>query len=194
MRIEANKSVSAKYDLYVDGENQGELELMERATEERPLSFIYGVGMMLPKFEENLYGLQSGDSFEFTINDEDAYGPYDEEAVIDLDKKIFEVDGKIDENVVFEGNVVPLMDTDGNRFNAQIVTVTDQIVTVDFNHPLAGQNLHFKGQVLEVREASEAELAALMNNSCSCGGNCSSDEGCSCDSDGCEDPNCSCNK
>ncbi|MDS1031790.1 FKBP-type peptidyl-prolyl cis-trans isomerase [Porphyromonadaceae sp. NP-X] len=194
MRIEANKSVSAKYDLYVDGENQGELELMERATEERPLSFIYGVGMMLPKFEENLYGLQSGDSFEFTINDEDAYGPYDEEAVIDLDKKIFEVDGKIDENVVFEGNVVPLMDTDGNRFNAQIVTVTDQIVTVDLNHPLAGQNLHFKGQVLEVREASEAELAALMNNSCSCGGNCSSDEGCSCDSDGCEDPNCTCNK
>jgi len=194
MRIEANKSVSAKYDLYVDGENQGELELMERATEERPLSFIYGVGMMLPKFEENLYGLQSGDSFEFTINDEDAYGPYDEEAVIDLDKKIFEVDGKIDENVVFEGNVVPLMDTDGNRFNAQIVTVTDQIVTVDLNHPLAGQNLHFKGQVLEVREASEAELAALMNNSCSCDGNCSSDEGCSCDSDGCEDPNCTCNK
>jgi FKBP-type peptidyl-prolyl cis-trans isomerase SlyD len=194
MRIEANKSVSAKYDLYVDGENQGELELMERATEERPLSFIYGAGMMLPKFEENLYGLQSGDSFEFTINDEDAYGPYDEEAVIDLDKKIFEVDGKIDENVVFEGNVVPLMDTDGNRFNAQIVTVTDQIVTVDLNHPLAGQNLHFKGQVLEVREASEAELAALMNNSCSCGGNCSSDEGCSCDSDGCEDPNCTCNK
>lgn len=194
MRIEANKSVSAKYDLYVDGENQGELELMERATEERPLSFIYGVGMMLPKFEENLYGLQSGDAFEFTINDEDAYGPYDEEAVIDLDKKIFEVDGKIDENVVFEGNVVPLMDTDGNRFNAQIVTVTDQIVTVDLNHPLAGQNLHFKGQVLEVREASDAELAALMNNSCSCGGNCSSDEGCSCDSDGCEDPNCTCNK
>ncbi|MBP7151054.1 MAG: FKBP-type peptidyl-prolyl cis-trans isomerase [Paludibacteraceae bacterium] len=194
MRIEANKSVSAKYDLYVDGENQGELELMERATEERPLSFIYGAGMMLPKFEENLYGLQSGDSFEFTINDEDAYGPYDEEAVIDLDKKIFEVDGKIDENVVFEGNVVPLMDTDGNRFNAQIVTVTDQIVTVDLNHPLAGQNLHFKGQVLEVREASDAELAALMNNSCSCGGNCSSDEGCSCDSDGCEDPNCTCNK
>jgi len=87
MRIEENKSVSAKYDLFVDGENQGELELMERATEERPLSFIYGVGMMLPKFEENLYGLQAGDSFEFTINDEDAYGPYDEEAVIDLDKK-----------------------------------------------------------------------------------------------------------
>ncbi len=194
MRIEANKSVSAKYDLFVDGENQGELELMERATEERPLSFIYGVGMMLPKFEENLYGLQAGDSFEFTINDEDAYGPYDEEAVIDLDKKIFEVDGKIDENVVFEGNVVPLMDTDGNRFNAQIVTVTDELVTVDLNHPLAGQNLHFKGQVLEVRDASEAELAALMNNSCSCGGNCSSEEGCDCESDSCEDPNCSCNK
>ena len=73
MRIEANKSVSAKYDLYVDGENQGELELMERATEERPLSFIYGVGMMLPKFKK-IYTDCNQDSFEFTINDEDAYG------------------------------------------------------------------------------------------------------------------------
>lgn len=50
MKIEINKVVNAEYELYVDGEN-GELELMERATPEQPLNFIYGVGMMLPKFE-----------------------------------------------------------------------------------------------------------------------------------------------
>ena len=119
MKITANKSVSAEYELFVDGENEGELELMEKATTQQPLTFIYGVGMMLPKFEEYLFGLQVDDTFDFTINVEEAYGPYEDENVIDLDRAIFEVDGKLDEEVVFEGNVVPLMDSEGHRFNAQ---------------------------------------------------------------------------
>ncbi len=175
MKITANKSVSAEYELYVDGEVEGELELMEKATEQQPLSFIYGVGMMLPKFEENLFGMQVGDKFDFVINNEDAYGPYDDESVLDLDRAIFEVDGKLDEEMIFEGNVVPLMDGDGNRINAQVVSISDTHVKVDLNHPLAGENLHFKGSVLEVREASEKELAAIMGGGCGCGsGGCGS--------------------
>lgn len=182
MKITANKSVSAEYELYVDGEVEGELELMEKATAAQPLNFVYGVGMMLPKFEENIFGLQVGDKFDFTINTEDAYGLYDDESVLDLDRAIFEIDGQIDEEVVFEGNVVPLMDNEGNRINAQVVKVTDTHVTVDLNHPLAGENLHFKGSVLEVREASEKELAALMG-----GGGCS---GCGCGDGGCGSGDC----
>lgn len=182
MKITANKSVSAEYELYVDGEVEGELELMEKATMEQPLSFVYGVGMMLPKFEENLFGMQVGDKFDFVINNEDAYGPYDDESVLDLDRTIFEIDGKLDEEMIFEGNVVPLMDGDGNRINAQIVSISDSHVKVDLNHPLAGENLHFKGSILEVREASEKELAALMGGGCGCGsGGCGSgcgDNGC----------------
>ena len=182
MKITANKSVSAEYELYVDGEVEGELELMEKATVEKPLSFVYGVGMMLPKFEENLFGMQVGDKFDFVINNEDAYGPYDDESVLDLDRAIFEVDGKLDEEMIFEGNVVPLMDGDGNRINAQIVSISATHVKVDLNHPLAGENLHFKGSVLEVREASEEELAAIMGGGCGCGsGGCGSgcgDNGC----------------
>ena len=178
MKITANKSVSAEYELYVDGENEGELELMEKATTQQPLTFIYGVGMMLPKFEEYLFGLQDGDSFDFTLNNEEAYGPYEDENVIDLDRTIFEVDGKLDEEMVFEGNVVPLMDSEGHRFNAQVVSVTDTQVKVDLNHPLAGETLHFKGKVLEVREATEKELAALTGGGCGCGS-------CSCDDDSC---------
>jgi len=173
MKITANKSVSAEYELYVDGEVEGELELMEKATAEQPLSFIYGVGMMLPKFEENIFGLEIGSAFDFTIENEDAYGPYEDENVLDLDRAIFEIDGKIDEEVIFEGNVVPLMDNEGNRINAQVVSISDTHVKVDLNHPLAGENLHFKGTVLEVREASEKELAALMG-----GGGCGSGCGC----------------
>ena len=182
MKITANKSVSAEYELYVDGETEGELELMERATAEQPLSFIYGVGMMLPKFEENIFGLATGDKFDFTIENEDAYGPYEDENVLDLDRSIFEIDGKLDEEVVFEGNVVPLMDNEGHRINAQVVEVTDTHVKVDLNHPLAGENLHFKGSILEVREASEKELAALQGGGgCGCGSGGCGDEGCGCD-------------
>lgn len=165
MKITNNAVVNAEYELYVDGDD-GTLELMEKATREQPLDFIFGVGMMLPEFEQNLKGLESGDSFEFSINCEDAYGEYDDEAVIELERAVFEVDGKLDEEFVFEGNVVPLIDSEGNRLQAQVVSVTDTHVTVDLNHPLAGENLHFKGKVIDVREASEEELNALFG----CGG------------------------
>ena len=185
MKITANKSVSAEYELYVDGEKEGELELMEKATVEQPLNFVFGVGMMLPKFEENLFGMQAGEKFDFVINNEDAYGEYDDENVLDLDRAIFEIDGKLDEEVIFEGNVVPLMDNEGNRINAQVVTISDTHVKVDLNHPLAGENLHFKGSVIEVREATEKELAALMGGGCGCdSGSCGS-EGGSCGSSDC---------
>ena len=182
MKITNNAVVNAEYELYVDGEN-GELELMERATSEQPLNFIYGIGMMLPKFEQNLNGLETGDSFDFTISNEEAYGPYDDEAVIELERAVFEIDGKLDEEMVFEGNVVPLMDSEGNRLQAQVVSVNDTHVTVDLNHPLAGENLHFKGKVIEVREATVEELNALLGGGCGCGGKCG---------DGCGD-DCGCN-
>ncbi len=194
MKISANKAVSAEYELFVDGEKEGELELMERATRETPLEFIYGVGMMLPKFEENLFGLQAGDSFDFTISNEDAYGPYDDESVIPLERSVFEVDGKIDESMIFEGNVVPMMDSMGNKVRAQIVTITDSHITIDLNHPLAGETLHFKGSVIDVREASAEELAALSGGGCGCHCSCGHDSehhhdshdcGCESESGGC---------
>ncbi|MHB9055180.1 MAG: FKBP-type peptidyl-prolyl cis-trans isomerase [Paludibacteraceae bacterium] len=177
MKITNNAVVNAEYELFVDGEN-GELELMEKATADQPLNFIYGVGMMLPKFEQNLKDLEVGESFDFTIDNEEAYGPYDDEAVIELERAVFEVDGKLDEEMVFEGNVVPLMDSEGNRLQAQVVSVSDSHVTVDLNHPLAGENLHFKGKVLEVREATEEELNALFGGGCGCGS-----AGCDCQDD-----------
>ncbi len=179
MKITANKSVSAEYELYVDGEN-GEKELMEKATAQQPLSFIFGVGMMLPKFEENIFGLASGEKFDFTIDVNDAYGPYEDENVLDLDRSIFEIDGKLDDTMIYAGNVVPLMDSEGHRLNAQVVEVTDTHVKVDLNHPLAGETLHFKGSVLEVREATDEELASIYGGGGSCG------SGCGCGSGGCD--------
>jgi FKBP-type peptidyl-prolyl cis-trans isomerase SlyD len=190
MTIDNNKMVSVTYDLYVGGESE-EPELMEQATAQNPLTFCFGIGMMLAEFENNLRGLAVSDTFDFKIDSQNAYGEYDDENVVDLPRNIFEVDGKLDENMVFVGNVVPLMDNDGNRINAQVVTVGDESITVDFNHPLAGETLHFKGSVIEVHEPTEAELAQFQggcgSGSCGCGG-CGSDgegEACGCDDQGC---------
>ncbi len=169
MKITAQTVVDAEYELYVDGEN-GEPELMEKTTPEKPLNFIYGVGMMLPKFEEQLANLEAGDNFDFTLEPSDSYGEYEDDAVIDLDRSVFEINGKLDEEMVFAGNVVPLMDSEGNRVQAQIVSVDDKHVKVDLNHPLAGETLHFKGKVLTVREATQDEINGLFGgHSCGCG-------------------------
>jgi FKBP-type peptidyl-prolyl cis-trans isomerase SlyD len=169
MKISANKLVAASYDLYVGGEEGTEQELMEKATIERPLSFIFGTGMMLEAFEDKLAGLKVGDAFDFTLPFDDAYGDYADEQVVDLPRSIFEIDGKIDEEVIFENNTVPMMDQDGNRLNGTVVKIEEETIKIDFNHPLAGEDLHFIGKVLEVREPTEEEVKQMMGGGCSCG-------------------------
>ncbi|GAB1415611.1 FKBP-type peptidyl-prolyl cis-trans isomerase [Paludibacter sp.] len=177
MKITENKFVAAEYELYVDSDKQGEFELVEKATTEQPLKFIFGTGMMLAKFEENLFGLAVGNTFDFTIPEDEAYGPYLDENVLDLDRSIFEINGKLDNKMIFAGNIVPLMDNEGNRLNAMVVEVTDSYVKVDLNHPLAGENLHFKGSIVEVREATEKDISEMMgNHDCGCGCGCGDDD------------------
>lgn len=188
MSISENSIVSVSYDLYVKTEG-GEPELMESAPADKPLTFCSGIGMMLPKFEAELATLKVGDKFDFVIPCDDAYGTYNEEHVIDLPKNIFEVDGKFDNEMIFAGNVVPLMDAEGNRLNAEVVEVSDDTVTVDLNHPLAGEDLHFIGEVLDTHIASEEEMKAFTGGggcgSCSCGDGGCSDDGCSTESGSC---------
>ena len=113
---------------------------------------------MLPKFEENLNGLKADDKFEFTLKCEDAYGLASEEAVMDLPKNIFEVDGKTEDGLLAEGNVIPMQNDDGQKFNGVIVEVKDDTITMDFNHPLSGDDLYFTGNIVEVREATKEEI------------------------------------
>jgi len=200
MKIAANKFVSVTYDLNV-GEG-GEQELMERASVEAPLSFIFGTDSMLPAFEKALAGLEVGGKFDFSLSPADAYGEYDEEHVLDLPKHIFEVDGKFDDEMIQEGNTVPMMDSTGNRLNGSVLEVGEDTIKMDFNHPLAGETLHFTGEVLDVHEPTAEELAKLLApaGGCGCGsggcgsGSCSDDDDCcgSGDSGGCGSGGCGC--
>jgi FKBP-type peptidyl-prolyl cis-trans isomerase SlyD len=195
MQISDNKYVTVTYDLNV-GEGD-ERELMERATARQPLEFIFGTNSMLEAFENQLRGLSQGDTFSFRLTPEEAYGDYDDAKVISLPKNIFEIDGKIDDEMLFEGNILPMMDSSGNQLTGSVVSVDDNAVTMDFNHPLAGEIMHFDGTVAGVREASAEEIAALFSGGgCGCGSGCCCSSGesradCDCDCD-CSPDGCGC--
>ncbi len=156
MQITKNTVVSLSYVLKRDNA-QGDIVEETRAGD--PLVFLYGNGQMLPKFEEHLNTLKAGDKFEFTLTSDDAYGEVDDEAIIDLDKSIFEVDGKIDSEMLAIGNVIPMRDDQGHMLQGTVVSVNKDFVRMDFNHPMAGNVLHFTGKVIEVRTATDEELS-----------------------------------
>jgi len=153
MKIESQHVVSLTYDLYVKQEDGNEA-LVESATQEQPLTFLYGAGQMLPKFEEHLSTLSTGDNFDFKLSPEDAYGELNEEAVANLPKDMFE-----GTDMPEVGAILPLQDNQGNRFQGQVVSVVEDSVIVDLNHPMAGQELHFKGEIINVRPANPEELS-----------------------------------
>jgi len=178
----SNKYITVAYKLYAI--EDGERDLVEEAKADHPFQFISGLGTTLDAFENEITGLKKGDKFEFTIPYDDAYGEYVDEHVIDLPKNVFEVDGRVDEKMLVEGNVIPLMDSEGRRLNGAVVEVKDDIVVMDMNHPLAGADLLFVGEVVENRDASQEEIQGVINmlssEGCNCGG-CDGD----CDDHGC---------
>lgn len=119
METLGNKYITVAYDLYTT--EDGERDLVEQATAERPFQFISGLGTTLDSFESQVAGLATGDKFEFTLTAEEAYGEYVDEHVIELPKHVFEIDGKFDSERIFAGNPIPLMDSEGNRLNGTVV-------------------------------------------------------------------------
>ena len=185
METVENKYITLAYKLYTI--ENGEKEFTEEAPAEHPFQFVSGLGLTLESFENQVKDLNKGDKFDFTIKAEEAYGEYDEEHVIDLPKNIFEIEGKFDSERVVEGAVIPLMTSEGQRINGSVVEVKDDVVVMDMNHPLAGCDLNFVGEVTENRPATNDELAemARMMSGGGCGGGCNG--GCDCGDcgDGC---------
>lgn len=170
-----NKYVNVAYKLYTT--EDGEKELVEEATAEHPFQFISGLNTTLDAFEEEIAKLNKGDKFDFIITKDKAYGEYNEQHVFELQKSIFEVNGKFDAEHIKEGAIVPLMDNEGHRMNGAILKVEDNTVTVDLNHPLAGVDLNFVGEVTEMRDATNEEIQGMINMM--------SGEGCGCGCDSC---------
>ena len=184
-----HKYITVAYSLYTDN-SEGVHELVEQAPVEHPFQFITELGVALEAFEAKLKDLNAGDEFDFTLSVDEAYGSYEQEHVIELPKSTFMLNGRFQNDVIFEGAVIPLVNADGNRFQGLVLEVKDEVVIIDLNHPLAGKELHFKGSVVTSREATDAEVTALikmMSGEGGCGCGCGCDGGCDggCDSEGC---------
>ena len=155
MTIEKNKVVVLTYRLSVGG------ELIQETSKDEPFAFIHGIGQTLPAFDGHLENKGQGDAFEFTLTPETGYGAYNPQLIQDVATAAFE---GAPEGTLTIGNTLPmqLMD-ERNPGQSQTVfgTITEmneEIVKMDFNHPLAGKTLDFSGEILEVRDATPTEL------------------------------------
>ena len=165
--------MSIAYSLYVDGESGK--QLVEKTKAGEPFQFISGFGIALEAFEQQLTSLEKGASFDFSIPQEQAYGEYYEDRVLDLEREMFCIDGRFDHEHIYPEAIIPLQNEEGTRFYGKVVEIGDTMVKVDLNHPLAGESLYFKGEVLENREATDEEISQLMKQlTGGCGGKCSS--------------------
>lgn len=147
MQISKDTVVVLDYELTVDG------EVIDSSKGHGPLSFLQGHHNVIPGFETAVEGLKKGDKKTFTVAPEDGYGVYDEEAT-----KTYPIDefpGGID---LVEGSELVYETDDNQQIPCVITQVTENEVTIDFNHPLAGQTLNFAIEILDVKKASAEEL------------------------------------
>ncbi len=151
-KIAPNRVVSLSYSLSLSNG-----QIADEATAEQPLMFIHGIGQTLPKFDANIDGLSVGDAFSFTLTAEEGYGVSDPRWIIELQKFIFE-GPEVPADILQIGAILPMQDQDGNPMDGKLVEIGETTVKLDFNHPLAGEALHFTGKVESVREATADEL------------------------------------
>ncbi len=166
--ITKNKVVSVSYEL----RTQADGEVIEKAGTENPLTFICGYDQTIPQFEMEILGLKEGDNFNFHLTPDNGYGMRNEEMVVDLPLNLFE---QVEEEMLKVGVVLPMQDSLGRKLQGEIKEMNDENLKMDFNHPLAGQDLYFNGAIVTVRDATEEEITNLNSG---CGGSCSSCSSC----------------
>ena len=162
-------------------------KIADQSQEGNPLEYIHGTGMLLPKFEAAVEGKEPGETFDFILSPADGYGEYNPKYLIDIPKTAFEVEGKLREDLLVVGNMIPMLNSDGQVVQGRIAEIADTTVKMDFNHPMAGKTLHFTGKVESVRSATEKELTEglhgeyLPQEGCHCG---CGHEDCDCEGEG----------
>ena len=117
MVIAENKVVSLIYELRRNNEKG---EIVETLSNDNPLTFLFGRGNLLSKFEDNIQGLTEGEKFSFSLTSEEAYGQVQDNAIVNVPLKAFEVDGEVDTNLIKQGNSIPMVDRDGNKLTGII--------------------------------------------------------------------------
>jgi len=148
LKIEDGQVVSMDYTLSVDG------EVVDTSDGHGPLEFIQGTGNIIPGLERELYALEIGDNKKVAVAPADGYGELDKEAYIDVPRAEFP------SNIPLEKGIeIQVRDQDGHPMHARIDSVGDELIRLDFNHPLAGKTLNFDVTIVALREATAEELS-----------------------------------
>jgi FKBP-type peptidyl-prolyl cis-trans isomerase SlyD len=148
LRVQDGQVVSMEYTLKVDG-------LVTDASEAgEPLEYVHGAGNIIPGLEREMTGMAIGDRKVVVVAAEEGYGSQDEEAFMDVPRDQFP-----DEIPMEIGAGLQVQNKEGHSMFARIDRVDDQSVRLDFNHPLAGKELHFSVKVVGLREATAEEVA-----------------------------------
>lgn len=148
MQIQGKCVVSIAYILTND-----EGQTLDASTDDQPMVYLHDSNSLIPGLEKELNGKTSGDQFKASIQPEDAYGPVNPEMVQQVPKEAFEGVDDIQAGMQFEAQ--------GPEGQMQIVTIEEvgeEGVTINGNHPLAGQVLHFDVTIKEIREATAEEI------------------------------------
>jgi len=145
--VQKDVVVSMEYTLQVDGEE------IDSSKGQDPLQFLVGYGNIISGLEREMTGMKVGDSKDVVIQPEDAYGEYDDEAFMEVPRDQFPQDMPVE-----EGLELSVRDDQGQSRYARIDIVEGDTVTLNFNHPLAGDELHFSVKVVNLREPTEEEL------------------------------------
>ena len=135
---------------YVLKDDQG--EVLDSSGEHGPLAYLHGNGQLIPGLENELEGKSAGDSFEAVIGPEMGYGEYDENLVVKIGRDRFDTNEEIEPGMQFQAQT-----PEGDRVFT-IKDVSENEVTADGNHPLAGMELEFAVTVVNIREATTEEL------------------------------------
>ncbi len=149
MQIANDKVVTMHYKLSL-----GSGEILDSSFERNaPFSFIAGHNQIIPGLEKSLMGMKAGDKKAIEVQPDEGYGERDDNLVQIVPRE------QIPEEIeLFEGKVLQAQGPQGVPLEVTVVKVTDEEVTIDMNHPLAGQTLHFDVEIMEVRDATPEEL------------------------------------
>lgn len=147
MQISNEKVAAIHYTLR---NNAG--EILDSSEGKDPLYYLHGFGNLIPGMEEGLEGKVVGDKFQITVSPEKGYGVRNEEAVQEVPREAFG-DSDVKVGMQFRAG------NDQGQYIVTIVEIGEETVKVDGNHPLAGVELSFDVEIMEVREASSEEIA-----------------------------------
>ena len=145
--VEDGVVVSMEYTLHVEG------ELLDSSDGQGPLQFLAGYGNIIPGLEEEMRGMKIGDSKDVVVQPKNGYGEFDDEAFMKVPRTDFPKDMPMEVDTE-----LTVRDEEGNSRYARVDSIEDEHVTLNFNHPLAGDELRFHVKVVALREPTEEEL------------------------------------